>query len=230
MGNCDTHLVLAFQDPESARVFSDRADALPSTLMATPIDRSWLFVRGRTPEQVERFRLEDHPLYGELPEAQRGHAEALNVVLVGDHGMTEVHTNLTSTLSDVLDAVGIPYENAAVNIGPFREDTKLVYNLASGSAEIYFRKPLTQAEYDALIAGLEGITGVARVYTRSELDAMDTPQNLGDLVVDCAEGYAFPLRWQSMAQRRNNRYLWCSMAPRSSKGSCMKQNVGQWTA
>lgn len=122
---------------------------------------------------------------------QRGHAEALNVVLVGDHGMTEVHTNLTSTLSDVLDAVGIPYENAAVNIGPFREDTKLVYNLASGSAEIYFRKPLTQAEYDALIAGLEGITGVARVYTRSELDAMDTPQNLGDLVVDCAEGYAF---------------------------------------
>lgn len=76
MGNCDTHLVLAFQDPESARVFSDRADALPSTLMATPIDRSWLFVRGRTPEQVERFRLEDHPLYGELPEAQRDHAEA----------------------------------------------------------------------------------------------------------------------------------------------------------
>ena len=76
MGNCDTHLVLAFQDPESARVFSDRADALPSTLMATPIDRSWLFVRGRTPEQVERFRLEDHPLYAELPEAQRGHAEA----------------------------------------------------------------------------------------------------------------------------------------------------------
>ena len=71
MGNCDAHLVLAFQDPESARVFSDRADALPSTLMATPIDRSWLFVRGRAPEQVERFRLEDHPLYGELPEAQR---------------------------------------------------------------------------------------------------------------------------------------------------------------
>ena len=64
------------KDPESARVFSDRADALPSTLMATPIDRSWLFVRGRTPEQVERFRLEDHPLYGELPEVQRGHAEA----------------------------------------------------------------------------------------------------------------------------------------------------------
>lgn len=70
MGNCDTQLVLAFQDPESARVFSERADVLPGTLMATPVDRSWLFVRGRAPQQVERFRLEDHPLYEELPEAQ----------------------------------------------------------------------------------------------------------------------------------------------------------------
>ena len=76
MGNCDTHLVLAFQDPESARVFSDRADAAQHA--HGDADRSLvaLFVRGRTPEQVERFRLEDHPLYGELPEAQRGHAEA----------------------------------------------------------------------------------------------------------------------------------------------------------
>ena len=49
MGNCDTHLVLAFQDPESARVFSDRADALPSTLMATPVSvgmRAPLLCRG----------------------------------------------------------------------------------------------------------------------------------------------------------------------------------------
>ena len=70
MGNCDTQLVLAFQDLESARVFSERADVLPSTLMATPVARSWLFVRGRAPQQVERFKLEDHPLYTELPEAQ----------------------------------------------------------------------------------------------------------------------------------------------------------------
>ena len=75
MGNCDTQLVLALQDPESARVFSERADVLPSTLMATPVDRSWLFIRGRAPQQVERFRLEDHPLYAELPEAQNIQAE-----------------------------------------------------------------------------------------------------------------------------------------------------------
>lgn len=75
MGNCDTQLVLAFQDPESARVFSERADVLPSTLMATPVDRSWLFVRGRAPQQVERFRLENHPLYTELPEAQSAQVE-----------------------------------------------------------------------------------------------------------------------------------------------------------
>ena len=75
MGNCDTQLVLAFQDPESARVFSERADVLPSTLMATPVDRSWLFVRGHVPQQVECFRLEDHPLYAELPEAQSAQIE-----------------------------------------------------------------------------------------------------------------------------------------------------------
>lgn len=67
--------MLAFQDPESARIFSERADVLPSTLMATPVDHSWLFVRGRAPQQVERFRLEDHPLYAELPEAQSAQNE-----------------------------------------------------------------------------------------------------------------------------------------------------------
>ena len=51
MGNCDTQLVLAFQDPESARVFSERADVPPSTLMATPVDRSWLFVAAALPSR-----------------------------------------------------------------------------------------------------------------------------------------------------------------------------------
>ncbi|MFR7669756.1 MAG: hypothetical protein ACLU0O_02380 [Collinsella sp.] len=52
-GNCDTHLVLAFQD-RSARVFaSDRADALPSTLMAAPIVARGSLAAA-TLEQVER--------------------------------------------------------------------------------------------------------------------------------------------------------------------------------
>lgn len=69
MGNCDTQLVLAFQDIESARMFSERADKTPSSLFSTPLCRSWLFLRGSRGELVERFALEDHPLYPELPEA-----------------------------------------------------------------------------------------------------------------------------------------------------------------
>lgn len=43
IGNCDTQLVLAFQDTASARYFSDRANKPVSALLATPLDRSWLF-------------------------------------------------------------------------------------------------------------------------------------------------------------------------------------------
>lgn len=70
MGNCDTHLVLAFQDIESARCYAERANRLPSTLFTSPLSSSWLFVRGRTAEEVRRYDLAEHPLYGELPEAR----------------------------------------------------------------------------------------------------------------------------------------------------------------
>ena len=66
MGNCDTHLVLAFQDIESAHCYAERANKLASTLLATPLDRSWLFVRGQAGEQVTRYDLTAHPRYFEL--------------------------------------------------------------------------------------------------------------------------------------------------------------------
>lgn len=69
MGNCDTHLVLAFQDIESARCYAERANRTAATLLATPLDRAWLFVRGRGAEEVRRYDLAEHPLYAELPEA-----------------------------------------------------------------------------------------------------------------------------------------------------------------
>lgn len=75
MGNCDTHLVLAFQDIESARCYAERANKLASTLLATPLDRSWLFVRGRTGEQVTRYDLTAHPRYVELAQPSE-HASA----------------------------------------------------------------------------------------------------------------------------------------------------------
>ena len=76
MGNCDAQLVLAFQDAETAARYADRADRLPSTLLATPLDRSWLFVRGRPGEEVRRCRLEGHPRYREMLEAAASRDEA----------------------------------------------------------------------------------------------------------------------------------------------------------
>ena len=71
VGNCDEQLVLAFQDITTARTFADRANRLPSSLLATPLDRMWLFVRGRPGEEVRRYELTDHPLYQEMLDEQR---------------------------------------------------------------------------------------------------------------------------------------------------------------
>lgn len=63
IGNCDTQLVLAFQDTETARYYRDRANKPVSALLSTPLDRSWLFVRGEAGALVERYDVVDHPLY-----------------------------------------------------------------------------------------------------------------------------------------------------------------------
>ena len=36
-----------------------------------------------------------------------------------------------------LQSTNIPFENAALDLGPFDSQTKIVYNLASGAAQIY---------------------------------------------------------------------------------------------
>ena len=46
MGNCDVQLALGFQDLDTARCFSERADRMPKTLLELPSGRAWLFVRG----------------------------------------------------------------------------------------------------------------------------------------------------------------------------------------
>ena len=66
MGNCDVQLTLGFQDLDTARCFSERADRMPKTLLELPSGRAWLFVRGRRAEEVESYRLEEHPRYAEL--------------------------------------------------------------------------------------------------------------------------------------------------------------------
>ena len=66
MGNCDTQLVLGFQDLDTAQYFAERADRMPKTLLEMPSGRAWLFVRGKPAEEVESYRLEEHPRYEEL--------------------------------------------------------------------------------------------------------------------------------------------------------------------
>lgn len=71
IGNCDTQLVLAFQDVGTARRYCDRANKPVSALLSCPLDRSWLFVRGRAGELVERYDVSTHPLYEQAVSLQR---------------------------------------------------------------------------------------------------------------------------------------------------------------
>lgn len=121
----------------------------------------------------------------------KGVLENTNIVIASDHGMDNVEHNITAQLVAALESTGIPFENAAVDMGPFSRNTKIVFNLCSAAAQIYIRLPLTAAEEQTLLQALQGIEGVAHVYDRSELDTMNTPANLGDYVVDCSVGYAF---------------------------------------
>lgn len=65
IGNCDIQLVLGFQDAETAQYFTYRADRQKSTLLNTPLDKSWLFIRGQEARVVERYDVRDHPKYRE---------------------------------------------------------------------------------------------------------------------------------------------------------------------
>lgn len=68
MGNCDRHLVLAFQDERTARYFSTRAGRTPTTLLETPQGTWWLFCRGQKGVADEAYQLERHPRYQDFCE------------------------------------------------------------------------------------------------------------------------------------------------------------------
>ncbi|WP_308622528.1 type IV secretory system conjugative DNA transfer family protein [uncultured Enorma sp.] len=76
VGNCDTQLVLGFQDLDTAQCFAERADRMPKTLLETAAGRAWLFVRGKRAEEVESYRLEEHPRFEELVAAASAPLEA----------------------------------------------------------------------------------------------------------------------------------------------------------
>lgn len=65
LNNCDNMLYLGGQDVETARYISFKANKPVSSILNMPLDGSWLFTRGREPQQVKKYDLTKHPRYGE---------------------------------------------------------------------------------------------------------------------------------------------------------------------
>ena len=70
IGNCDTQLVLAFQDAATAEYFGVRADRTASDLLETPAGKWWLFLRGKRGLCDDAYRLEGHPAYKAMRDAR----------------------------------------------------------------------------------------------------------------------------------------------------------------
>ena len=70
VGNCDTQLLLAAQDLDTAAFFSAYADKSATTILRTPLDCCWTFIRGRKGCMARKYRLENHPRYDEMHEAR----------------------------------------------------------------------------------------------------------------------------------------------------------------
>lgn len=70
VNNCDQCLYLGGQDVGTARLISTKANKSINTILQMPLSAAWLFVRGQQPQQVNKYRLEAHPLYRELPEGR----------------------------------------------------------------------------------------------------------------------------------------------------------------
>ncbi len=69
INNCDNCLYLGGQDIDTAHFVSIKANKTQDTILRMSLDDVWLFTRGQNPRQVQKYKLEEHPLYPELPEA-----------------------------------------------------------------------------------------------------------------------------------------------------------------
>lgn len=76
LNNCDNLLYLGGQDVETARYISVKANKSIHTVLNMPLDSAWLFTRGNAPQEVAKFRLQEHPKYKELPEYKAQHRKA----------------------------------------------------------------------------------------------------------------------------------------------------------
>jgi len=69
LSGCDNLLYLGGQDVETAQYISVKANKPASSILNMPLDAAWLFTRGTTPQQVQKYPLQSHPRFYELPEA-----------------------------------------------------------------------------------------------------------------------------------------------------------------
>ena len=94
---------------------------------------------GTNSAQIKQAVEEIDDAIGSIKEAYRikGNLDDTTFIISSDHGMDDVSVNLTSALVNALQSTNIPFENAALDMGPFDSQTKIVYNLASGAAQIY---------------------------------------------------------------------------------------------
>ncbi|MBM6978032.1 TraM recognition domain-containing protein, partial [Intestinimonas butyriciproducens] len=63
LSNCDHLLYLGGQELATARYISVKANKSVHTILNMPLNHAWLFTRGGESKEVEKYRLEDHPLY-----------------------------------------------------------------------------------------------------------------------------------------------------------------------
>ena len=71
VNNCDHLLYLGGQDVETAKYVAVKANKSVHTILDMPLDHAWLFTRGSTPKEVQKYRLESHPLH----QAPKPHAK-----------------------------------------------------------------------------------------------------------------------------------------------------------
>lgn len=95
IGNCDTQLVLGFQDFATAEYFGVRADRTASELLETPAGQWWLFLRGKRGVCDDAYRLEGHPAYRAMQDA-RFVREAQPPVIHGGGGYEGCYDDLES--------------------------------------------------------------------------------------------------------------------------------------
>ena len=60
INNCDTLLYLGGNDVSTARYIGDRANRPVNVILSMPMTDTLLFQRGKQPQRVMRFRLENH--------------------------------------------------------------------------------------------------------------------------------------------------------------------------